>query len=104
MKENNLQSGGKGDAPDSPSAQPDAQSDKGAQNASADEVSMSLLQTLQSVLWAMLGVQKKRNANRDFTKGKASHFIIIGILFGAVFVITLIVLVKLILASVSGAG
>jgi len=61
---------------------------------------MTLLETLQSVLWAMLGVQNKRNAKRDFSKGKPSHFIIIGIIFAAVFVITLIVLVKLIIGNV----
>ncbi|KZX72066.1 hypothetical protein A3715_13700 [Oleiphilus sp. HI0009] len=61
---------------------------------------MTLWQTTQSVLYAMLGVQKSKNAKRDFSKGKASHFIIIGILFGVSFVIALALLVRFILNQV----
>lgn len=61
---------------------------------------MSLLETCQSVLWAMLGVQNKKNARRDFSRGKPSHFIIIGILFAVVFVLVLATLVKTILGEV----
>ncbi|MDX1452472.1 MAG: DUF2970 domain-containing protein [Oleiphilaceae bacterium] len=63
----------------------------------ADQAEMTLWQTFQSVLWALLGVQKRSNAKRDFTKGKASHFIVLGILCGVAFVITLIFVVRLIL-------
>jgi len=62
---------------------------------------MSLLETAQSVLWAMLGVQNKKNANRDFSRGKPSHFIIIGLLFAGVFVLTLVTIVKSILGQVA---
>ncbi len=58
---------------------------------------LSLWQTFQSVLWAMLGVQKHSNAKRDFARGKASHFIVLGILFGIGFVIALILVVRLVL-------
>lgn len=62
------------------------------------EESMSLWETTQSVLYAMLGVQKSKNAKRDFTKGKASHFIIIGIAFGILFVLVVAMCVGVILS------
>ncbi len=66
----------------------------------AEEVSQSIWVTFQSVLWAMLGVQSKKNASRDFSKGKASHFIVIGLLLAFGFVMTLIFVVSLVLDSV----
>lgn len=62
------------------------------------EETMSLWETTQSVLFAMLGVQKSKNAKRDFTKGKASHFIIIGIAFGILFVLIVALCVNVILS------
>lgn len=50
---------------------------------------LSLLETLKSVLWAMVGVRAKGKAQQDFTRGKASHFIIIGILFAVMFILLL---------------
>lgn len=47
---------------------------------------VSLTKVIQSVLWAMLGVQTSSNHKRDFTKGKASHYIIIGVIMTAIFV------------------
>jgi len=52
---------------------------------------------LQSVLAAARGVQSGKNRSRDFTRGKPSHFILLGVLFTALFVIVLLVTVKLIL-------
>ncbi len=72
---------------------PDSERDK-EQDAPGD---LTLWQTFQSVLWAMLGVQKRSNAKRDFSRGKASHFIILGILFGLGFVISLIFVARLVL-------
>ena len=59
---------------------------------------LTLWQTTQSVLYAMLGVQKSKNARRDFSKGKASHFIIIGVAFGILFVLVVASFVNLILS------
>lgn len=64
----------------------------------SSEETMSLWETTQSVLYAMLGVQKSKNAARDFTKGKASHFIIIGIAFGILFVLIVALCVNIILS------
>ena len=77
---------------------------KVAQHQAADQAkrhesneSMSFLQTTQSVLWAMLGVQSKRNARRDFSKGKLSHFVIIGIGFTLIFILTLVSVIRMVI-------
>lgn len=58
---------------------------------------LSLFQTFKSVLWAMLGIQSKENLMRDFTHGKASNFIITGLIFVILFVLTLILIVNTVL-------
>ena len=52
-------------------------------------------QMLHSVLAAAFGVQSGKNRARDFTHGKASHFIALGTLFTLVFILVLIGLVHL---------
>jgi hypothetical protein len=59
-------------------------------------------QLLLSTLSAFIGVQSNANRERDFKYGKISHFIIIGLLFGLVFILTLVGVVKIVM-SVSGA-
>ena len=54
-------------------------------------------QLTRSTLSAFLGVQSNANRERDFTHGKVSHFIIMGLLFGALFVLTLVGVVQLVL-------
>jgi len=58
---------------------------------------LSLIQTFKSVLWALLGVQSKENLMRDFAHGKASNFIITGLIFVILFVLTLILIVNVVL-------
>ncbi|AYC32878.1 DUF2970 domain-containing protein [Pseudomonas cavernae] len=62
-----------------------------------DDKPLGLGQTLQSVLAAAFGVQSGKNRARDFTHGKPSHFIFLGIVFTAVFALLLFGLVKLVL-------
>lgn len=52
-------------------------------------------QMLHSILAAAFGVQSGKNRVRDFTHGKASHFIVLGTLFILVFILVLIGLVQL---------
>ncbi|WP_248919574.1 DUF2970 domain-containing protein [Pseudomonas entomophila] len=52
-------------------------------------------QMLQSVLAAAFGVQSGKNRARDFTYGKASHFIVMGTVFTLLFIFVLIGLVQL---------
>ncbi|MED5608889.1 MULTISPECIES: DUF2970 domain-containing protein [Pseudomonas] len=57
----------------------------------------SFWQMLQSVLAAAFGVQSGKNRARDFSHGKPSHFIFLGVAFTLVFVLLLYALVRLVL-------
>ena len=57
----------------------------------------SFLQVMMSVFAAALGVQKDENYERDFTTGSPLPFIVGGILFTVVFVLTIIGVVFLVL-------
>lgn len=59
----------------------------------------TLWQMLASVLAAMFGVQSSKNRERDFTHGKAGHFILIGLLATAGFVGLVILVVRLVLSQ-----
>lgn len=63
----------------------------------SDEQPMRLRDTLQSVLAAALGVQSNRARERDFSRGKPSHFIALGVAFTMVFVLVVFGVVKLVL-------
>lgn len=63
----------------------------------SDDKPLTLWETLQSVLAAAFGVQSGKNRGRDFSRGKPSHFIVLGVLFTLVFVLVLFVVVKLVL-------
>ena len=63
----------------------------------ADGRAPSLWQVIQSVLAAFVGVQTEQARQRDFTRGKPSHYIIIGLIATALFVLLMIGLVKLVL-------
>jgi hypothetical protein len=64
---------------------------------SGTETSLSFGQLLKSTLSAFIGVQSSANRERDFRHGKMSHFIWMGLLFGLVFVLTLVGVVQLVL-------
>ncbi len=58
-----------------------------------------LLQTAGSVLAAFFGVQSRRNRERDFTRGKASHFILMGLVLTILFIASVMLAVKLALSQ-----
>jgi len=60
--------------------------------------SLTFWQVLGSTMAAAFGVQTAKNRERDFTKGKASHFILMGIGFTIVFVLVMIGIVNLVLS------
>ena len=62
-----------------------------------NESHLSFGQLLKSTLSAFIGVQSSANRERDFKHGKMSHFIFMGLLFGLVFVLTLVGVVQLVL-------
>jgi len=57
----------------------------------------NLIQVFKSVFSAMVGIQKRHIHERDFTQGRAGSYIFAGIVAVAVFVLTLVGLVQLIL-------
>jgi len=59
--------------------------------------SLTVRQMLQSVLAGALGVQSGKNRARDFSHGKPSHFILLGLGFTVVFVLVILGVVKLVL-------
>lgn len=62
---------------------------------------LSLWQMIGSAVAAAIGVQSSENRKRDFSRGKAGQFIIIGIVGTMLFVLAMLLLVRLIL-SVAG--
>ena len=65
-----------------------------------DKITISFWQLLLSTLSAFIGVQSNANRERDFKHGKISHFIAIGLLFGAIFVLTIVTVVNIVMASI----
>lgn len=59
-----------------------------------DKQTPSLLDVARSVLWAMIGVQKSKNHERDFKHGKPSQYIIVGLIGVAIFITIIITVVK----------
>lgn len=54
-------------------------------------------QIVASTLAAAFGVQTKANKERDFAAGKPVHFIVAGVVFTVLFVLTMIAIVNLVL-------
>lgn len=67
---------------------------------SSPEQKPNLLQTIQSILAALLGVQSAKNRERDFTKGDASSYLGVYVVLVALLVIGMIVTVNVVLSSV----
>ncbi|GAC1631391.1 MAG: hypothetical protein NVS9B10_24740 [Nevskia sp.] len=59
----------------------------------------TLLDTIFSVLASFFGVQSEKNRRRDFTAGKPMVFIGVAIVLTVVFVFSLILVVKIMLAN-----
>ena len=57
--------------------------------------SPTLWQTIASVAASFFGVQSAKNRERDFKRGKAAHFIFVGLLATATFIGLVIMLVRL---------
>lgn len=67
-----------------------------------ETIHLSFWQLTKSTLSAFIGVQSNANRERDFKRGKISHFIGIGLLFGLLFVLTLVGVVQLVLRLTAG--
>lgn len=58
-----------------------------------------ILQIIQSTLAAAFGVQSQKARERDFTHGRPLPYIIAGVVFTIVFIITLVVIVNIVLSA-----
>ncbi len=61
------------------------------------EKPLGFLEMAQSVVAAAFGVQSGKNRARDFSHGKPSHFIILGLAFTLLFILVIFGVVKLVL-------
>ncbi|MHB8746616.1 MAG: DUF2970 domain-containing protein [Gammaproteobacteria bacterium] len=59
----------------------------------------SFVAVLKSAVAAMFGVQSDKNRERDFTRGRPIHFVMVGLLVTALFVLVVWGLVKLVLSA-----
>ncbi|MDX1693028.1 MAG: DUF2970 domain-containing protein [Ketobacteraceae bacterium] len=87
------------------SSKTDNSETKGAsQNGSNDEQEqeqekISFLSMIQSVVAGIFGVQSDKNRQKDFRKGDASQFIVLGIVATLILMITMIMIVRSVLES-----
>jgi len=65
---------------------------------SEEKLTPSLWQVAKSVLMAFLGVQKKEIYERDFNHGKPWQYIVVGLVFVTLFVLTIVMVVRLVLS------
>src|SRR6056297_3533747 len=61
---------------------------------------LSVWQIFARTLAAAFGVQSSKNRERDFSQGKASHFIIAGVVFTVLFVLVMVLVVSAVLSGV----
>lgn len=61
--------------------------------------SSSLSNTFKSVAAAFFGVQSNKNRERDFSEGKLSHFIVVGVIGVIIFIAVLVAIVTLVVPS-----
>jgi len=61
------------------------------------ESSQGLWEVIRSVFASFLGVQSGDQHERDFAKGKASHYIIIGLVFTVLFILALVGIVQIVM-------
>ena len=65
-------------------------------NDDQESESLTLWQVITSVLAAGFGVQSSENRKRDFSKGNPVTFILAGLIFTALFVLTIVGIVFLV--------
>ncbi len=61
---------------------------------------VGLFAVIQSTFAAAVGVQSSENRERDFRQGKASQFIVAGIVFTLLFVGAVVMVVRFVLADI----
>ncbi|MGD8644315.1 MAG: DUF2970 domain-containing protein [Chromatiales bacterium] len=61
-----------------------------------------LLEVMKSVLASFFGVQSEQNRERDFQHGKPVHYVLIGLVATAMFVLIMWGIVRIILGAAGG--
>jgi len=79
-----------------PESEPDPQA--------AERKPASLLQVASAVFWSFFGVRKGRNMLQDMESIKPLHVVIVGLVAGLVFVLTLVAIVTLIMRTAGPSG
>lgn len=59
----------------------------------------SLLGTVKAVLWGFLGVRRKADFQDDVTKLNPIHVLVVGLVLGILFVVTLMLIVSWVVKS-----
>lgn len=65
----------------------------------SEDKAPGLWQSVSSVLAAFFGVQNRANRERDFKHGRAGTFIVVGVVMTVLFVLTIVVVVRLVLRN-----
>lgn len=60
---------------------------------------LNFFQTLKAIAWAMFGVRKGTGYQEDIENLNPVHLVIAGLLFGVLFVVSLVTIVGLVLSS-----
>ena len=60
----------------------------------------TFLQIVAAVFWSFFGVRKKRRLDEDAAAIKPIHVVVAGLIGGLVFVLTLVLLVRIVVSSV----
>jgi hypothetical protein len=59
----------------------------------------SILQVITSVLAAFVGIQSGKNREVDFTTGKISHYIVVGLIVVVLFILTIVFIVSKVMGT-----
>ena len=60
---------------------------------------MSILRTVQAVLWSFIGIRKNSESQEDMAKLNPFHVIVVGLCLALIFVVGLIALVNWVVAQ-----
>jgi hypothetical protein len=77
---------------------------KGSDLKEATERPMSFGQTVKAVAWSFLGIRKRAGYEQDVQKLNPVHVIIAGLIGAALFVMSLLILVRWIVGSATMSG
>lgn len=77
----------------------EAKPESNQEDQKGDQAPLTFVSVVMSTLAAAIGVQSKANKERDFKHGSAGPFIVAGLIFTALFVATLVLIVRFVLSA-----